>query len=87
MHTTTTTPAPALPGGHKAQTKRLKEQVKQVKQEQDNIQWDEILAAFEAGEMTWDDLGRPEPHAEVSDAHHLPGQVQGRSAAASGWLS
>jgi hypothetical protein len=56
MHTTTTTPA--LPGGHKAQTKLLKEQVKQVKQEQDNIQWDEIVAAFEAGEMTWDDLSR-----------------------------
>src|SRR2546423_740705 len=58
MHTTTTAPAPALPGGRKAQTKLLKEQVKQVKQEQDNIQWDEILAAFEAGEMTWDDLSR-----------------------------
>jgi hypothetical protein len=43
---------------HKAQTKLLKEQVKQVKQEQDNIQWDEILAAFEAGEMIWDDLSR-----------------------------
>jgi hypothetical protein len=46
---------------HKAQTKLLKEQVKQVKQvkqEQDNIQWEEILAAFEAGEVTWDDLSR-----------------------------
>ena len=49
---------------HKAQTKLLKEQikqvkqVKQVKQEQDNIQWDEILAAFQAGEVKWEDLGR-----------------------------
>ena len=23
-----------------------------------NAQWDEILAAFEAGEVVWDDLGR-----------------------------
>jgi hypothetical protein len=30
----------------------------QLKQQEPSSQWDEILAAFEAGEATWDDLGR-----------------------------
>ena len=42
----------------KAQARAANEEAKAQRRQETGQQWDEILAAFEAGEVTWDDLSR-----------------------------
>jgi multidrug resistance efflux pump len=46
-----------LKAQRKQETDQRKQETDQRKQETDQ-RWEEILAAFEAGEVTWDDLSR-----------------------------